>query len=291
MVWLVFLFLLASLPVEAEELKVYFLDVGEGEAVYFETPHGQRLLLDTGNLITGYRVACFLAGRGVKGLSRLIVSHAHPDHAGGIFLLLRVLRVDRLHDNGGPLPDGPFYRWYAALLRHDPRYGPLEAPQEFVLDGVRFRVLWPRAERRGDLNADSLVLKVSWRDVSFLFMADAHQETERALLSAGEDLRAQVLQVGHHGARDATSRAFLQAVSPRWAVIPVGRDDPYGRPHPEVLRRLRSQGVRVLRTSSGTILFRTDGRRLKMRVFGADSAAPPASVPLRCGRSSGSRRP
>ena len=111
-----------------------------------------------------------------------------------------------------------------------------------------------------DTNNTSIVIRIVYGDTSFLFTGDAEQETEEKILESGQDIKSTVLKVGHHGSSTSTSQAFLDAVSPTYAVISCGKDNSYGHPHSETLAKLASAGVEVFRTDElGDIYCTSDG--------------------------------
>lgn len=243
-------------------LTVIFLDVGEGDAIYLETPTTERLLVDTGNPMTGYRVVDFLKDKGIKTLDAIFITHPHLDHMGGIFQIIPRFDVKALYDNGQPIPENPdcdIYRWYKEVIREG-NYKPIVAGDFFQYGDVRIQVLWPRDPTSSNWNVNSLVLKVTYGRVAFLFMGDANTDVEEALLNKGIDLKANLLKVGHHGAIDATSERFLKAVSPKFAVISADAKNIKGYPHPDVLSRLKKYRVKIFTTfSHGNLTFWTDG--------------------------------
>ncbi len=250
-------------------LEVTFLDVGEGEAIYIETPRGDRILIDTGNPITGFRVAEFLRKRGVAFLTALFITHPHPDHMGGVFHILPAFKVGRIYDNGQPIPERPgcdIYRWYGEAVRGREGYRVVKRGDTFLYGNVVIEVLWPEGPLSSDWNENSLVLKLTYGKVSLLFMGDANKEVERALLERDDDVRADVLKVGHHGFNDATSKEFLKSVAPDFAVISINRENVRGYPHPEVLKRLDTYRVKTLITyAKGDVTFYTDGDRMILK--------------------------
>ena len=256
------LVVLLCAPVWAGTLKVFFLDAGEGDAVYIETPGGRRVLVDSGNLVTGRRIAEFLRSRGAGALDAVIITHPHADHMGGVFHILPQVRVDRLYDNGQSImdSDGDVCRWYGEFFRKE-NYRALRRGDTLRFGSVSIRVLSP-AKLSDNWNNNSLVLRVDFGKTSFLLMADAGIEVERMLVEQSETgLRGvNVLKVGHHGAADASSAEFLEAVSPVYAVVSVDRDNFRGYPSSVVLKRLETKGVRVFVTwRDGDVVFESDG--------------------------------
>ena len=258
------LLLLSPLVWAGPYLTVTFLDVGEGESIYIETPSGRRLLVDTGNPLTGSRIVEFLKNRGIRRLDAIFITHPHPDHMGGVFHLLPAFDIDTIYDNGQPVGEMPrcdIYRWYEEAVRKGgvaKGYKALKVGDVLEYDGVEIEVLWPDG-LSSDWNRNSMVLRLVYRDVAFLFMGDAIASVEEGLVKDGGELRAQVLKVGHHGAGDATTEALLDKVLPAYAVISIDRDNIRGYPSHATLTRLRSRGVKVFKTfMHGNIEFRVD---------------------------------
>jgi competence protein ComEC len=258
----VLILLLCSLGAGAEDLKVFFLDVGEGDAVYMEAPGGKRLLVDTGNPITGHRVVEFLSKRGVSSLDVLITTHPDLDHIGGVFHVLQSIGADLRYDNGQLLDRGDcddLYRWYADIFRKG-GYRALETGDRIAVGPVIIDVLSSFDAGVSDWNTNSLVMMVTYGKTSILLAGDATLATERALLKRGARLKADVIKVGHHGAGDASSERFIEAVSPGYAVISVNRNNIRGYPDDKVVSGLKEKGIEVFFTyRDGDIVFESDG--------------------------------
>ncbi len=267
------LFLLAlslNLLVFASVLEIYFIDVGEGESIYIETPDGSRILVDTGNLITGYRVYRFLKRKDVNKLDLLIITHPHPDHMGGSFWLLQALKVKKRCDNGQPLGkyiEQDIYKWYEELFRRG-NYCTLKRGDKLNFGEVSFYILNPGSYYE-NWNSNSLVIKIVYRDTSILLMGDATKSTERELIKIyGEFLKSDLLKIGHHGAEDATSIEFIDLVAPKYAVISIDKDNSKGYPSPNTINLLNRKGIKVYKTyEEGTITFISDGASLKVGDF------------------------
>jgi competence protein ComEC len=259
----------------APGLRVTLIDVGQGESILVEFPGRRVMLIDGGGLAgssfdVGERVVSpVLWRKGLKRIDTLVLTHAHPDHFGGLVAVARNFRIGEFWE-GRPGPDGGPC---AALAR---ALGPRTLRRR-VGRGDRFRegrvaieVLHPprdlAAAPAPASNEDSLVIRMTLDRVSFLFTGDAGAPTERELLGSGGGLAATVLKVGHHGSAASTSPGWLAAVRPRLALISVGDGNTFGFPSPDVLARCRSAGAQVLRTDlDGAVEILTDGRVLRCR--------------------------
>ena len=231
------------------EARAAFLDVGHGLAVVVETRE-RVLVYDTGNTYAADIVASYLAWRGRRSIDTVVVSHADSDHAGGYAALAGRLPARQVLANEGI-----------------PGAAPCVAGRSWTWDGVAFEVLHPpSADWRG--NDGSCVLRVSATGRTLLLAGDIERRAERRLVrGAGEDLRADLISVPHHGSRTSSGPAFLDAVAAGHAVFSVRHGNAWNLPHPAVLDRYRARGAVIHRTdvhgaviasirSSGTIEFR-----------------------------------
>lgn len=269
-------------PRRTGQLEVIALDVGQGDALLARLPSGLTLLVDGGrgpDEPGGYdpseRVLLpALGALGIRRLDAVVASHAHPDHTGGLTRAIRELRPAAVW-LPPPIPDaqeeedaaarralGEAAREVGAELRE---LVAGEIPWE--REGERVVVLWPPregAEALGE-NERSLVLRLEGAGRRVLLTGDLEREGEKALVTAGGDLGAEVLKVGHHGSFHASASNFLAAVRPRFALVSAGAGNPYGLPHPSALERLRRIGARILRTDRvGAVRLRTAGEDWKV---------------------------
>lgn len=261
------LFFLCPFPVwGGGDLEMHVIDVGQGEAILLSTPGGSHLLIDAGNLSAGHRVRQYLKNRKIAVLDAVIITHMHPDHVGGLFALAPDLTIKMLYDHGDIRKDDVFGNQYIRLANHlGVQRTVLGAGDALSFGRVEMQVLSPARPPAGDMNADSIVLKISYEKVSFLLAADLNAAGEKRLLGKKLDLRSHVLKVGHHGANDATSESFLEAVRPLHAVISAGTDNPLLYPGEGTLELLKRAKVNVMRTDrDGTIIVRTDGHSLSI---------------------------
>ncbi|MEM3677059.1 MAG: ComEC/Rec2 family competence protein [Candidatus Bathyarchaeia archaeon] len=244
-------------------LKVYFLDVGQGDSALVSFPSGAAMLIDGGEQSMGPRIVEFLRSLGLSSLDVVVATHPHSDHIGGLITVLERFNVGLVVDSGQVHPTRIFEDYLKVI---DERNIPFRVGREgdrLDLDPeVQVIVMSPPAvpfkDTGSDLDANCLVLKVIYGRVSFLFTGDIGGEAESHLSRLEVDV--DVLKVAHHGGRSSSGSRFLQAVTPLVAVISVGADNPYGHPSREVLDRLASAGAAVYRTDlNGGIEISTDG--------------------------------
>jgi competence protein ComEC len=146
----------------------------------------------------------------------------------------------------------------------------VRAGDEFEIDGVRIKVLWPTGDADSvamSSNNQSLALRISFGHRSFLLTGDIEKEAEARLIAAA-NLKTDVLKIAHHGSKTSTTAEFLESAKPKHAVISVADPSPYGHPHVEVIERLQTSGAKIWRTSHcGAITISTDGSDLRVETF------------------------
>jgi len=229
----------------ASGLSVWFFDVGQGDAILIQTPHGHQVLVDGGpdqSILSKLGSAMLPWDR---TMDRAIVTHNDADHTTGFRAVTETYQVDQVM-----VAEDLSWREGEIFLR---------AGDRFVVDGVLFEVLWPTAEALADRslsdNEQSLVLWVTYQETSLLLTGDIEALQEAQILWPDVD----VLKVAHHGSASSSSLDFLRALQPEEAVISCGRENPYGHPHPVILDRLTQVGAKILRTDlDGDILLFVD---------------------------------
>lgn len=243
---------------------VHVLDVGKADAIVLEC-EGKFALVDAGTSDCGEDVSRYLTRRGAENLEFAFNSHPDSDHMGGMKEVLDRFDTKIYVTPNLPKKLVPKDEEYQALCSFlEEKQIPVVHPQpgqEYELNSMRIRVLGPL--KKGDTtNDNSLVLRVEYGASSVLLTGDAEEEEENDLLKSGENLRADVLKVAHHGSKTSTSKKFLKSVYPQYAVISVKKDK-NKLPNKKVLYRLKEEGVQVFRTDAdGTVLFLMDGKNI-----------------------------
>ena len=244
---------------ENAPLQVHFLDVGQALSVLVECD-GQFMLYDGGNVDDGSLVVSYLQQQGVEELQYVFCSHAHEDHVGGLAAALAYFPAHHVY---APVTEADT-KCFRDFVKYTQQQGlSVEVPAAgtvWQLGSATITQLGPVAQY-SDTNDTSLVLRLDYGSTSFLLTGDMEADAERDLVNTGANLKADVLQVGHHGSSTSTSYIFLNSVLPEMGVISCGANNKYGHPHEETLSILRDAGVDVYRTDLlGTITIGSDGQ-------------------------------
>ena len=253
-------------------LKVYFLDVGQGDAMFIEAPNGNQVLIDGGPdgkvLSELGKVMSFYD----RDIDLVALSHPQEDHAAGLIEVLKKYDVKNILWAEGEYNSPIFGAWREAVKEESA--DEIDAVAGKTIDlgaGAILTILFPAASTAGSFvknpNDNSVVIMLEYKENRFLFTGDAESATERKLVGMGTDLKADVLKVGHHGSNTSTTEGFLSEIKPQVAVIEVGAKNRYGHPRKEVLGRLEKNGIKYYRTDTdGTVEIVSDGNNFKIKI-------------------------
>lgn len=248
-----------QVPVTAgHEMRVHFIDVGQGDSILIESPNGKTMLIDGGVKGAGQQVVSYLRELGVNKLDQVVATHPDADHIGGLIPVLQTIPIEQFYDSGKVHTSQTFEEMLMAIdQKNIPYYVPKTGDLiEFDKD-VTVKVLNAN-EHATDNNDASIVLKVAYGNVSFLLTGDAGIALEKEMMQ--NDVTATILKAGHHGSNTSSSEEFIRAVKPEVAILSYGEDNKYGHPHAEVVDRLQAMGSNIYATAeSGTIIVATDG--------------------------------
>lgn len=275
-------------------LRVHYIDVGQGDSILIESPDGKNVLIDGGERNSG--VVKYLKMTGIKQIDVLVGTHPHSDHIGGLVDVLKEVPVKEVWINGQEHTTKTFEDLLDGIERSKASFHEAKRGDFIRFSNLSFAVLHPIQPFSQNINNNSIVLKLSYGKISFLFTGDAEKEAEASMLASGADLKANILKVGHHGSRTGSSKKFLEAIQPKVAIYMAGKGNDYGHPHQETITALNAIGAKVYGTDvNGTIVVVTDGETYGVNTnkqasprappVGAaavvdPTAVPPGSMPL-----------
>ena len=253
-------------------LKVVVFDVGQGDSIFIQTPGEKQILIDGGES----QIILEKLNQEMKFNDRqidiVVLTHPHADHLGGLIEVLKRYQVSAIWMTG-VIHTSNVYLEFLNLIKEKNiptkiifscQQDELEGCSDLIEieTGVQFKILYPLEnlfEKRIDnLNNSSIVMRLDYDNSSLLLMGDAETPVEKEILENFkiEELKADVLKVGHQGASDASSQEFLEIINPEYAIISVGADNSYGHPSLRIIRRIERLGIKILRTDEmGDIQF------------------------------------
>jgi len=250
--------------------------VGQADATLLLGPDF-TVLIDAGD----YRrndVVPHLKSIGVKELDLLIGTHPHADHIGQFPQVLETFPVKEVWLSGDTHTTRTFERTIDAILASGAAYHEPRAGEIFQFGSLHIEVLNP-SRLTGNFHEGSVSIRAAFGNVAFIFTGDAETNTERTMIARGNNLRAQILQLGHHGSRTSSSQNFLEAVQPGVAIYSAGEGNSYGHPHDEVVDRILSMGIQLYGTDvHGTIVVESDGTTYSVSTDKAGDIRGPPSV-------------
>jgi competence protein ComEC len=244
------------------QLEVSFLNIGQGDSIFIKAPNGNQMMIDggPGRVVLGElgKVMPFYD----RSIDLLLVTNPDKDHMAGFIDILNSFKIESVIEPGTK-PDTAVYREFERAVATE------QAKKIIARDGMRvmldpetyFEIVFPdRDVSKLETNTGSIVGKLVYQNSCVVFPGDSPEGVETFLVARGDDLHCDVLKVGHHGSRTSTSERFLDAVTPRVAVISAGLHNSYGHPHKEVLDALAAHHVIVLGTyDQGRITLVSDG--------------------------------
>jgi len=270
LIFIVLFFVFSSF--KKEYMEITFLDVGQGDSIFIKTPGNRNVLIDGGG-IPDYKESSFDTGQsilipflyknGVKGIDVLVLTHSHDDHLKGLISVLDEMRVNMVFTGPYNQKSEQYDKFLQSIRKKNIDFKYLRKGDKIVLDeGLYVYVLNPGdkpfVNTSSDMNNNSLVLKIVYRDISLLLTGDIEREAEDELLKSDVFLDSDIIKVAHHGSAFSSSPSFIEKVSPIISVIEVGYNN-YGQPDDDVVRRLEAISTVFRTDKDGAVMLKTDG--------------------------------
>lgn len=239
-----------------DNLKVYFLDVGQADSILIEN-NNEYMLIDAGNNEDGQKLVNYFKSLGITNFKTVIGTHAHEDHIGGMDDIIENFTIENFYMPEVITTTKTFEDVLDALDTKQLAFQTPNINDELTFQDAKLKVLSVENDD-GDLNDTSIVLRLKYGTTSFLFTGDATSNIENKILN--KEIQSDVLKVGHHGSKYSNTLAFIKKVSPTYAVISVGEGNSYNHPHTEIINRLKNQNIKIYRTDEqGTIIAESNG--------------------------------
>ncbi len=273
----VILMFLALIPVimPLKVLEVTFIDVGQGDSILIQTKSKKVVLIDGGGTPVYYNgdfdtgediIMPLLYSKGINKIDVLVFTHFDDDHAKGLLSILNSMKVKSIV-YGVPEDCAIFKEMIKIAQQKQIKTIQVGRGDQFIIDDAIFDVINPVKNEKTNYSSNngSVVLKMNYKGISFLFTGDLEYEGEQSLISSEIDISSDVLKIGHHGSQSSTSEEFISKVKPSYGIISVGKDNNFGHPSPQVIELLKNGGVTVLRTDfSGAVSFKISDSSVKI---------------------------
>ena len=246
-----------------DNLKVHFIDVGQGDSIFIELPNDEVMLIDAGESSEEEKVYNYITNLGYNNIDYVVGTHPHTDHIGGLEYIINNISVENIYMPKAVSTSKTYESLLNTISNKNLKVKVAKANVNIISsDNLNVFIIAPNSESYSNLNNYSAVIKIDYYNNSFLFMGDAEVLSEEEITS---DVGADVIKVGHHGSDSSSSLEFLNKVKPKYAVISVGTNNQYNHPYDSILSRYESIGSQVYRTDlDGTIVATSDGTNINI---------------------------
>ena len=242
------------------DLAVHFIDVGQGDCSFIEFPDGTVMLIDSGEEEYANTVASYIKNLGYDKIDYLVATHPHSDHMGSMYLIVKNFEIGNIYMPDATNTSSVFEKLLEQIDNKGLTVNTTKSGmqiKESKENKLTVKTLAPCSDEYDDLNNYSIVIKITYNMVSYLFMGDGETKSEKEISG---NVEADVIKVGHHGSNSSSSRDFVERVMPKIAVFSVGEDNEYDHPSFDVVKRFESVGAATYRTDElGTIVVSTNG--------------------------------
>lgn len=248
------------------DMSVHFMNVGKADCAYIKCKN-HSILIDAADKEPYGTVTEYLKKQGVSKLDLVVISHPHRDHIGQMAEVIKEFKVDKFLEPNIPDKFLPTTMTYEKMLKEISKKNInsklVKGGETFNLGDMHIEIFGPLSPNE-NLNNNSVVMKITYKNVSFLFMGDAEKIEEAEILSSGVNVKSTVLKVGHHGSRTSSSQNFLEKVQPQYSIISVGPDKS-NLPKEEIIKRISKICKNIYRTDlNGNIIVSTNGKDIKV---------------------------
>ena len=254
----------------AGSLISHYIDVGQGDCEFIELPDGKTLLIDAGTYESGETVKSYIKSLGYTSIDYVVGTHPHSDHIGGLADVIKTFDIGQVYLPKAENNTKTFENLLNAISSKKKKV-------KTAKSGVRITscdepsytvdIIAPISKEYEDLNNYSAVIKIKFKNRSFLYMGDAEALVEKELLGKNTDLSADVVKVGHHGSSSSSSDKFVKATGAEYAIFSLGKNNDYGHPHNSTVKRWKKYNAIMYRTDEcGSVTIYSDGDSLNVHL-------------------------
>ena len=251
-----------------KKMKVHYINVGQGDSTLIELPNKRNVLIDGATRANGKIVLDYLDDLKIEKIDYLIATHPHEDHIGGLVEVIKNYDIGKIYMPEKQHTTIVFEDLLLAIKEKG--YSIVKAKAGDVLfeeEDLKMNIIAPEGITGNNLNNYSIANRLDYGETSFLFTGDAEKKSEENMVNSDYNLEVDVLKVGHHGGDTSSIEPFLAEVNADYGIISAGKDNQYGHPHPNVMKRLANHGIQTFRTDEdGTIIATSDGEKIEFNI-------------------------
>ena len=241
-------------------VEFHFIDVGQGDSALIILPNGKTMLIDAGVSDYGSKVVDYLKKLNISKIDYLVMTHPHVDHIGGMGKVIDNFDIGIVYMTDTISTSKTYENLLLKIEKKNLEITTLES-NDIISEFDEFKaVILSPSKESDEINDMSLVMKITYKNNTFILMGDAETNEENDILNSFSNIKADLIKIGHHGSITSSSAKFIEKVAPIIAIISCGRYNPYGHPNIQTLETLKKYGVKVYRTDElGDIIAISDG--------------------------------
>ena len=239
-----------------KDLRIHFIDVGQGDSTFIETPHNKTILIDGGGSLSesfdvGEKTLLpYILDRGYTKIDYIFITHFDQDHVGGILTLLKEIKIGKIFI-GEQFEECENYDKFINIVKQEKlEVTKIKKGDKIIIDNIIFNILFPDIENpieENSLNNNSIVMQMKYKSITALFTGDIEEIAEEQIIK--ENIEADILKIAHHGSKTSSTQKFLEKVKPKIALIGVGENNKFGHPNIEVIKRLEKLKTKIFKTA------------------------------------------